>query len=49
MKAVLSLIAGMLVLVGCGALADKVDPIVNEGIVDQDSIELHDSNGSGGP
>jgi PBP1b-binding outer membrane lipoprotein LpoB len=45
MKTLLSILAGILVLVGCGTLADKVDPVVKSGKMDPGALTAHDTNG----
>ena len=44
-KVILSLIASILVFVGCGTLADKIDPVVKSGKVDQNTLKFQESNG----
>ena len=45
MKTILSMLAGIFVLVGCGTVADKIDPVVKSGKMDPGSVNLHDTNG----
>ena len=44
MKAILSMLAGIFVLVGCGTVADKIDPVVKVGKIDPGSVNMHDTN-----
>lgn len=45
MKSVLAMIAGFLVLVGCGNVADAIDPVVRSGTIDDGTVTSHDTNG----
>lgn len=46
-KVILSLIASILIFAGCGALADKIDPVVKSGQVDQNTLKFQETNREG--
>ena len=45
MKFILSVTASFLMLIGCGTAAEKIDPVVKAGKVDQSSLNTQNSNG----
>jgi len=48
MKAFLTMLAGILVLAGCGSAADAIDPLVKKGTINPSGQNAHAPNRGGG-